>query len=65
MDRQNLRTVDRWPGCRPDKVVMARSFDREANGEEVPDPYYGEVEDFEQVADMLETACAGIIDRLR
>jgi protein-tyrosine phosphatase len=32
---------------------------------EVPDPYYGGAQGFEQVLDLLEQACAGLLDQLR
>lgn len=31
--------------------------------DEVPDPYYGGAEGFRRVYDLLESACAGILDR--
>ena len=61
MDHANLSTLYRWPGSQPDKVRLARSFDPTADDTEVPDPYYGELEDFQEVAEMLEAACAGIL----
>ena len=61
MDGSNLMTVQRWPGAQPDKVRLARSFDPTAEADEVPDPYYGTKADFEEVADMLERACQGIL----
>jgi protein-tyrosine phosphatase len=65
MDRSNMTTAQRWPGAQPEKVRLARSFDSTATGPEVPDPYYGDEYDFEQVADMLELACRGILAELR
>ena len=32
---------------------------------EVPDPYYGDVSDFEHVLDMLEDGCAQILKEIR
>ncbi len=61
MDRANVRDLTRWPGSRPEKIRLARSFDPAADGIDVPDPYYGDLSDFEEVADMLEAACAGIL----
>ena len=34
------------------------------NAHEVPDPYYGGEEGFEQVLDLLEDACAGLLQAL-
>ena len=64
MDRANETNLRRWPGSQPDKIRLARSFDPSATGVEVPDPYYGDLTDFEEVADMLESACAGILQHL-
>ena len=61
MDRANLANLQRWRGSQPDKIRLARSFDPEADTEEVPDPYYGSWEDFKSVASMLETVCTGIL----
>lgn len=64
MDHANLRTVQKWAGAIPGKVRLARSFDPNAEDEVVPDPYYGDVEDFEEVATMLEAASGGILDEI-
>jgi protein-tyrosine phosphatase len=38
---------------------------RRLTSEEVPDPYYGGEEGFERVLDLLEDACAGLLESLR
>lgn len=38
---------------------------RRCQAREVPDPYYGGDEGFEQVLDLLEDACEGLLDSLR
>lgn len=63
MDEMNLRDLRRWPNAKPEKIRLARSFDPAANGTVVPDPYYGDLSDFEEVADMLEAACEGILSQ--
>jgi protein-tyrosine phosphatase len=35
------------------------------HGHDVPDPYYGGPEGFEQVLDMVEAACLGLLHELR
>ena len=35
------------------------------NGHDVPDPYYGGPEGFEQVLDMVEAACLGLLHELK
>lgn len=35
------------------------------HGHDVPDPYYGGPDEFEQVLDMVEAACLGLLHELR
>ena len=45
-----------------DKLTLFRSYDPEASpGAEVPDPYYGGPDGFEDVFDMCERACHGLL----
>jgi protein-tyrosine phosphatase len=51
-----------------DKVRLLREFDPAAveHGElDVPDPYYGGASGFEDVLDLVESACAGLLEHLR
>jgi protein-tyrosine phosphatase len=53
-------------GADPAKVVLLRSFDPEApEGAEVPDPYYGGPDGFDQVVAMVEAAMPGLVERVR
>ena len=48
-----------------DRLVLLRSFDRRAGGDvDVPDPYYGDDDDFERCLDMIEAGCRGLTTRL-
>ncbi len=48
------------------KLRLFRSFDPAAPpGAEVPDPYHGGPEGFEQVLDLCEAAGAGLVEALR
>jgi protein-tyrosine phosphatase len=48
------------------EVRLLRSFDEEAGGEtDVPDPYFGGREGFEDVHDMVERACRSLLDHIR
>jgi protein-tyrosine phosphatase len=48
------------------KVVLLRSFDPATSGDlDVPDPYYGGPGGFDDVLDLIEAACAGLLQRLR
>jgi protein-tyrosine phosphatase len=51
-----------------EKIVLLRQFDREAvaSGDlDVPDPYYGGDQGFEDVLDLIEAACDGLLQHLR
>jgi protein-tyrosine phosphatase len=76
MDEDNRRALVRLA---PDaeaaaKVRKLREFDpatcgvaaRAAAGDlDVPDPYYGGADGFDHVLDLVEAACAGLLDELR
>jgi protein-tyrosine phosphatase len=48
------------------KLHLLRSFDREAPpGASVPDPYYGDDDDFDEVVRICLAACGPLLDRLR
>lgn len=48
-----------------DKVRLFRSFDPEAPAEaDVPDPYYGGSGGFDEVFDICDRACRGLIEHL-
>lgn len=69
MDRSN-RTNMLNAGAPEERVHLMRSFDPALTGKperelEVPDPYYGGEDGFAKVYDMLDAACAGLVERLR
>ena len=68
MDRSNRDELLRLARDEKDKakVRLLRSFDPKAPRDaEVPDPYYGGPRGFEDVFDMCEAACRGLIEHLR
>jgi protein-tyrosine phosphatase len=68
MDRSNRDELLRMARNDQDraKVRLLRSFDPAAPPDaEVPDPYYGGPRGFEEVFDICEAACRGLIDHLR
>jgi protein-tyrosine phosphatase len=68
MDRANRDELLRLARTDADraKVRLLRSFDPAAPSDaEVPDPYYGGPSGFEDVFDMCEAACMGLIAHLR
>ena len=73
MDRGNLADVtatrspgdlDQGGGGDP-RVRLFRDFDPLEPGGEVPDPYYGGDDGFEEVLHMVERTSAAIVERLR
>lgn len=68
MDRANrdeLLKMARGPQDRA-KVALLRSFDATAPAEaEVPDPYYGGAKGFDEVFDICDRACRGLLAQLR
>ena len=64
MDRNNLANLERIaPSTLPsDKLMLFRSFDPENDGnQDVPDPYYGGAEGFENVYRMVERTCPPLL----
>jgi len=43
------------------KIVLLRSYDPTADDPDVPDPYYGDSEDFAEVLRQVERAAAGLL----
>ncbi|MAG58843.1 MAG: phosphotyrosine protein phosphatase [Planctomycetes bacterium] len=67
MDGENvaeLRSFARHDDDRS-KIVLLRTFDLEADGEDVPDPYYGGTDGFRNVFDICEAGCRGLLETLR
>lgn len=48
-----------------DKIVLLRSFDPGADGDEVPDPYYGPDAGFDDVLAMTRAAAPGVVAAVR
>lgn len=66
MDHGNyadIKSLDR-SGKYTSKIKMVTDYCTIHNVKEVPDPYYGEKENFEQVLNILEDACNGILESL-
>lgn len=66
MDRGHLRELrSRAPLRSRDKVRLMRDYDApEHHGRDVPDPYYGGLEGFEDVYQMLAVSCRNLLDSL-
>ncbi len=67
-DRENLRDLR---AVAPDeaaraKVRLLREYDPDSRGDlDVPDPYYGGPDGFEDVLDLVEAACRGLLAEVR
>src|SRR5271165_1641153 len=69
MDRANMRELRALaPGAQKrEKVRLLREFDAQsvaANELEVPDPYYGGGEHFDEVLEIVQAACAGLLQEI-
>lgn len=66
MDNLNLVTLERLrPDDAPSHLGLFLDFAERHKEYEVPDPYYGGADGFEQVLDMAEDAAAGLLRHIR
>jgi low molecular weight protein-tyrosine phosphatase len=66
MDRGHLRELrERAPKAERDKIRLMRDFDEPGRGADVPDPYYGGEDGFENIFTMLSTCCRNLLNALR
>lgn len=66
MDRENLvqiRALDHQSSS-ASKIRLLREFDPVPEGGEVPDPYYGGMEGFENVFRIVKRSCEALLDHL-
>jgi protein-tyrosine phosphatase len=66
MDRENLSVLRlRAPAAAHERLRLFLEFAQQGGAEDVPDPYYGGPNGFEEVLDLVETATRGLIAHLR
>jgi protein-tyrosine phosphatase len=66
MDRSNLSELNsRRLADATAQLALFMSFAEGHGYDEVPDPYYGGVEDFERVLDLCEAASRALLNKLR
>jgi protein-tyrosine phosphatase len=66
MDRENLSVLHhRAPAHARDRVRLFLEFAPNSTVTEVPDPYYGGPNGFEEVLDLVEAATYGLLQHLR
>lgn len=66
MDRENLSNIRQLDtnGRHSDKVLLLREFDPEPGDKEVPDPYFGGMEGFERVFEVVHRSCRNLLAEL-
>jgi len=68
MDRANLVELaeleQQWPVAASPQLGLFLDFAPDCGFDEVPDPYYGGVEDFERVLDLCEAGARGLLLKL-
>lgn len=64
LDSGHARDLRRM-GAPADHVRLLRSFDPDADGDDVPDPYYDGPDEFRDVLAMVEAATPGVVQWVR
>ena len=67
MDHENIRAITAKARTDEDRAkirLMADYLRHHPSQATIPDPYYGVDRDFELVIELLEDACAGLLDTL-
>jgi len=64
MDSDNRRNLIAL-GAQPEQVLMMRGFEGKTPAPDVPDPYYGGADGFEDAYRMLKTNAQGLLAHLR
>jgi protein-tyrosine phosphatase len=65
MDRGHLRQLrSRSPERHQHKIALMRSYDREGAAPDVEDPYYGGLDGFERMYEVLAVCCRNLLEAL-
>jgi len=66
MDRENLQNIRQLDTQNrfSDKIKLMRDYDPQPGDDEVPDPYYGGMDGFQHVFDVVHRSCAALLDEL-
>jgi len=67
MDDDNMRNMQSFlpSAALANKMTKMTDYCSNSNPGHVPDPYYGGADGFEQVLDLLEDACEGLLNMIR
>jgi protein-tyrosine phosphatase len=65
MDKSIVHSVEKRCTTQTDKekITLMTDYCVKLNAREVPDPYYGNTNDFNNVLDILEDSCDGLIEK--
>jgi protein-tyrosine phosphatase len=64
LDRRHQQTL-RGLGTEPDRLFLLRHFDPASGAAaDVPDPYYGDDDEFDACLEMIAAACEGVVSVL-
>ncbi|MDZ7717427.1 MAG: low molecular weight protein-tyrosine-phosphatase [Balneolaceae bacterium] len=66
MDHENLRNIQSLNGnpSHSDKIKLLREFDPQPEDKAVPDPYYGGMNGFQNVFDVVKRSSEALLDEL-
>lgn len=65
MDQSNLRNMIIVFGEKPENLLLMRDFDTQEKGADVPDPYYGGQDGFENVFQILDRSIDEFLNFLK
>jgi|SRR5690625_3795388 len=66
MDNKNYTNIQQLaPGRHEDKIRLMREFDSDPGRGEVPDPYAGGIDGFENVFQIVRRSCEQLLDELK
>lgn len=66
MDEENFHDlIQTCPKAYQQKVKMFLEYSSNASLNSVPDPYYGGAKGFDDVLDLVEDACLGLLDSIK
>ncbi len=67
MDKSNLRILNAWASSEEEKkkIRMMREFDPNGTSKlDVPDPYYGGLDGFDETFKIVKRSCQGLLEAL-
>lgn len=67
MDRENIRDIQALDSKKEhlSKIFLLRFFDPVPEDQQVPDPYYGGLDGFKEVFDIVTRSCEALLEQIR